>query len=164
MDRVKGKVAIVTGAGSRADGIGNGRAAAILLAREGYPTTEFNVEETNTTAPELEKYPKLYAPWAKNYTDGSGAINLGWILKQPDLAKTFEAIASDGPQHLYGGALGKAVVEHLKSQGGCLTLGDLEAMLSTTAPVWVDPTPPLPLPPMMYSTAELSTSSGPSRT
>lgn len=32
---LKGKVAIVTGAGSRADGIGNGRAAAILLAREG---------------------------------------------------------------------------------------------------------------------------------
>lgn len=29
------KVAIVTGAGSRAEGIGNGRAAAILLAREG---------------------------------------------------------------------------------------------------------------------------------
>jgi NAD(P)-dependent dehydrogenase (short-subunit alcohol dehydrogenase family) len=30
-----GKVAIVTGAGSRADGIGNGRAAAILMARAG---------------------------------------------------------------------------------------------------------------------------------
>ena len=30
-----GRVAIVTGAGSRADGIGNGRATAILLAREG---------------------------------------------------------------------------------------------------------------------------------
>ena len=30
-----GKVAIVTGAGSRADGIGNGRAASILLARAG---------------------------------------------------------------------------------------------------------------------------------
>ena len=30
-----GKVALVTGAGSRGDGIGNGRAAAILLAREG---------------------------------------------------------------------------------------------------------------------------------
>lgn len=30
-----GRVAIVTGAGSRAEGIGNGRAAAILLAREG---------------------------------------------------------------------------------------------------------------------------------
>ncbi|MGE0767443.1 MAG: SDR family NAD(P)-dependent oxidoreductase [Hyphomicrobiaceae bacterium] len=32
---LKEKVAIVSGAGSRADGIGNGRAAAILLAREG---------------------------------------------------------------------------------------------------------------------------------
>jgi NAD(P)-dependent dehydrogenase (short-subunit alcohol dehydrogenase family) len=33
--RLKDKIAIVTGAGSRADGIGNGRAAAILLARHG---------------------------------------------------------------------------------------------------------------------------------
>ena len=33
--RLAGKVAIVTGAGSRADGIGNGRAASILLARHG---------------------------------------------------------------------------------------------------------------------------------
>lgn len=32
---LRGKVALVTGAGSRADGIGNGRAAAILLARQG---------------------------------------------------------------------------------------------------------------------------------
>jgi NAD(P)-dependent dehydrogenase (short-subunit alcohol dehydrogenase family) len=32
---LKDKVAIITGAGSRGDGIGNGRAAAILLAREG---------------------------------------------------------------------------------------------------------------------------------
>ena len=34
-DRLDGKVALVTGAGSRADGIGNGRAASILLARAG---------------------------------------------------------------------------------------------------------------------------------
>lgn len=33
--QLQGKVAIVTGAGSRSEGIGNGRAAAILLAREG---------------------------------------------------------------------------------------------------------------------------------
>ena len=33
--RVKGKVAIVTGAGSSADGIGNGRACAVLLATQG---------------------------------------------------------------------------------------------------------------------------------
>jgi NAD(P)-dependent dehydrogenase (short-subunit alcohol dehydrogenase family) len=33
--RLQGKVAIVTGAGSRAEGIGNGRATAVLFAREG---------------------------------------------------------------------------------------------------------------------------------
>jgi NAD(P)-dependent dehydrogenase (short-subunit alcohol dehydrogenase family) len=33
--RLSGKVAIVTGAGSRAEGIGNGRATAVLFAREG---------------------------------------------------------------------------------------------------------------------------------
>lgn len=35
MGRLEGKVAIVTGAGSQNEGIGNGRAAAILFAREG---------------------------------------------------------------------------------------------------------------------------------
>jgi len=34
-NRVQGKVALVTGAGSPAEGIGNGRASAILLARHG---------------------------------------------------------------------------------------------------------------------------------
>ncbi len=37
--RLAGKVAIVTGAGSRADGIGNGRATAVLLARHGAQVT-----------------------------------------------------------------------------------------------------------------------------
>jgi NAD(P)-dependent dehydrogenase (short-subunit alcohol dehydrogenase family) len=33
-DRLRGKVAIVTGSGSRGPGLGNGKAAAILFARE----------------------------------------------------------------------------------------------------------------------------------
>src|SRR5688500_10862025 len=35
VDRLKGKVAVVTGAGSRGPGVGNGKAAAVLMAREG---------------------------------------------------------------------------------------------------------------------------------
>jgi NAD(P)-dependent dehydrogenase (short-subunit alcohol dehydrogenase family) len=35
VERLRGKVAIVTGAGSRGPGVGNGKAAAILFAREG---------------------------------------------------------------------------------------------------------------------------------
>src|SRR2546423_3977814 len=34
-ERLAGKIAIVTGAGSRGPGVGNGKAAAILMAREG---------------------------------------------------------------------------------------------------------------------------------
>lgn len=45
-----GKVAIVTGAGSRADGIGNGRAAAILLAREGVRVALIDAVPTNAEA------------------------------------------------------------------------------------------------------------------
>ena len=35
VDRLKGKIAVVTGAGSSGDGVGNGKAAAIIFAREG---------------------------------------------------------------------------------------------------------------------------------
>lgn len=47
---LKDKVAIVTGAGSRADGIGNGRAAAILLAREGVKVGLIDATPANAAA------------------------------------------------------------------------------------------------------------------
>lgn len=47
---LKGKVAIVTGAGSRADGIGNGRAAAILMAREGVKVALIDAVTANAEA------------------------------------------------------------------------------------------------------------------
>jgi NAD(P)-dependent dehydrogenase (short-subunit alcohol dehydrogenase family) len=51
-DRVKGKVALVSGAGSSADGIGNGRASAILLARHGAAVglLDFNLAAAEETA------------------------------------------------------------------------------------------------------------------
>lgn len=50
--RLEGKVAIITGAGSRADGIGNGRATAITLARQGALLTlvDQNAEWVERTA------------------------------------------------------------------------------------------------------------------
>ncbi len=47
---LNGKVAIVTGAGSRADGIGNGRAAAILMAREGVRVALIDAVPANAEA------------------------------------------------------------------------------------------------------------------
>ena len=112
---------------------------AIAIARDGYGVTEFNVFETNTTAPEIAAHPALYGPWAKNYTDGSGTIKLGWLLKQPDLAATYEAIAKRGVSHLHGGALGKATVDHLAATGGTLTMTDLESALGSIANAWSEP-------------------------
>ena len=57
------------------------------------------------------------------------------MLKQPDLAATLEQLAAQGPQYLYGGALGQAIVAHLKSLGGYMTMADLEAV----APRWKEP-------------------------
>ncbi|SAL05600.1 short-chain dehydrogenase/reductase SDR [Caballeronia calidae] len=44
-DRVAGKVAIVTGAGSVTEGIGNGRAAALMLARQGAKVALLDINE-----------------------------------------------------------------------------------------------------------------------
>jgi NAD(P)-dependent dehydrogenase (short-subunit alcohol dehydrogenase family) len=55
-DRVQGKIAIVTGAGSSAEGIGNGRAAALLLARHGAKVcvVDFNEVSAIETARMIE--------------------------------------------------------------------------------------------------------------
>jgi gamma-glutamyltranspeptidase/glutathione hydrolase len=110
---------------------------AIALARDGYPVTEFNVEETNLSGPDLKKFAGLYDPWAKTYTDGSGMIALNWVLRQPELARTLGQIAKHGASWLYGGDLGRSIVQHLGDTGGHLTMADLE----TFKPEWKDPLP-----------------------
>ena len=56
-DRVKGKVAIVTGAGSVGPGMGNGKASAILYAREGARVmlVDYNLEAAEETRRLIEE-------------------------------------------------------------------------------------------------------------
>jgi gamma-glutamyltranspeptidase/glutathione hydrolase len=110
-------------------------APAIALAREGFPLVEYNVSAINDTVAEFNGRHAFYDDWARTYTAGTGAVALGDVLRQPDLARTYEAIAAEGPRYLYGGALGQAVVGHVHALGGCLTMADLESV----APVWLDP-------------------------
>src|SRR5689334_7569356 len=110
-------------------------APAIALARDGFPMLEFGVYETNGTAPEIEAHLKLHPLWSQTYTGGKGRIEQGFILRQPDLARTLEALANEGPDHLYRGALRRSSVAHLESLGGTLTTADLEA----AKPVWKEP-------------------------
>jgi len=108
-------------------------APAIALARDGYPLTEFNASSINGLIAEFKRH-SFYDDWANNYTRET-SLSVGQVLRQPDLARTFEAIVAEGPRYLHGGALGKALVAHVRKVGGCLTLDDLEAV----QPVWLDP-------------------------
>ncbi|MBM3645907.1 MAG: gamma-glutamyltranspeptidase [Alphaproteobacteria bacterium] len=109
-------------------------APAVALARDGFPLAEFNVEEINGVSGELRQQP-AGAIWAANYGIGSQPARLGDILRQPDLAGTLEALAAEGPGLLYGGALGKRVVEHVAAMGGSLDMSDLLAV----KPEWKTP-------------------------
>jgi gamma-glutamyltranspeptidase/glutathione hydrolase len=50
----------------------------------------------------------------------------GDTLRQPDLAATLELIAREGASALYGGELGRAVVDHVRANGGEVTAADLD--------------------------------------
>ena len=111
-------------------------APAISLARDGFPLAEYNVATINEVKAEFGRArPDLLPEWASLYLSGGDRVALGEVLRQPALARTFEAIASEGPAYLYGGALGRAVVAKSQASGGCLSLADLEAV----EPRWLDP-------------------------
>ncbi len=110
-------------------------APAIRLARDGFPLIDFNLDSINSAAQELKSHDAFYPEWARVYTGGSGQVARASILRQPDLARTLEAIVHDGPAHLYDGSLGAALVEHVRRLGGCLSLADLAAM----RPRWLEP-------------------------
>ncbi|MBI1777212.1 MAG: gamma-glutamyltransferase [Proteobacteria bacterium] len=108
---------------------------AIRLARDGFPLIEFNMAMMNEVVPELRRHPPLFKEWSRVFQPGGGWATPGQVLKQPDLARTYEAIAEEGPDHLYKGKLGRAVVAHLQKLGGTLNMDDLASM----RPEWRDP-------------------------
>ena len=91
-------------------------APAISVARDGFGLIEFNVEEIGGVTGELRGQAALYPEWSRIYLEGIGGGQpaLGAVLKQPDLARTLEALASEGPALMYGGALGKKLIERLQ--------------------------------------------------
>ncbi|MEJ0078455.1 MAG: gamma-glutamyltransferase [Alphaproteobacteria bacterium] len=115
--------------------LGDALAPATALARDGFPLVEFNVEETNEHAPAIQGEAALSGEFTRNYLRGGNKAEAGRVLAQPELAGTFERLAAAGPQLLYGGELGAAIVTHLTSLGGYMAMKDLEQV----APKWKDP-------------------------
>jgi gamma-glutamyltranspeptidase / glutathione hydrolase len=105
-------------------------APAIKHARQGIPVSPFFVEMVRVSRPR-----NMQPEWLSTYIDPTEDATLNAVLKQPDLAETLEAIASEGPSYLYDGPLGRKMIAHLQSLGGCMTEDDLAAV----APVWEEP-------------------------
>jgi gamma-glutamyltranspeptidase/glutathione hydrolase len=51
----------------------------------------------------------------------------GEPLVQPALARTLETLADEGPSALYGGAIGRTLVDHLRGLGSAMSVEDLRA-------------------------------------
>ncbi len=114
-------------------------APAIAIARDGFELIEFNLEEIGSIGTDIAKHKALYPEWSRVYTAGQGTVSAGFVLKQPDLARTLEALAAEGPGLMYGGALGQKVLDRLNELGGCLTMEDFRAVkLKWTDPVAVN--------------------------
>ncbi|MEE3718659.1 gamma-glutamyltransferase [Tumidithrix elongata RA019] len=103
---------------------------AIQLARAGIPVNQRFVELAK-----LREAAILQNPAAKElFTHNGSAYALGEYLKQPDLAKTLEAIARR-PQDFYTGKIAEAIARDMRDRGGIVTKEDLKAY----KPIWRSP-------------------------
>lgn len=110
-------------------------APAVVLARDGHLVIEFAGASIKQALPALADLP-FFEDWRSTYPGhGGGTPGPGEVLRQPDLARTLEIIASEGPEHFYRGALGRKVIAHLQSRGGCVTMQDMAAV----SPFWLEP-------------------------
>jgi len=65
---------------------------------------------------------------AKVFLTADGAVpELGFIIKQPDLANTLEALAAQGAKGFYTGRVAEDLVSGVRATGGIWTLADLAA-------------------------------------
>jgi len=93
-------------------------APAIHYAEDGFPvSTKLHDDLAGGVKRLNEGGRAIYAP-------GGRVPEAGDLLRNPALAHTLRQIASQGPSALYGGSIGKSIVDFLKPQGGLLVLKD----------------------------------------
>jgi gamma-glutamyltranspeptidase/glutathione hydrolase len=107
-------------------------APAIRLAEEGFPVSPIIAGQW---ASAVERLAKDEGARATYLVDGIRAPKAGEWFRNPDLAASFRLIAKDGPTALYGGELGRRVVDRVRELGGFLTLADL----ANQSVEWVTP-------------------------
>ncbi len=97
---------------------------ALRLAERGFTVTPYLADCIGDAAEDLAHDPDL----AALLLPGGEPLRAGASLRRPIYAHTLKAIAAEGPDALYRGALGQALAKHMARTGGLITLADLAAM------------------------------------
>ncbi|MBZ5557496.1 MAG: gamma-glutamyltransferase [Acidobacteriia bacterium] len=98
-------------------------APAIEIAEGGFPISEALAGGLRGARAKLAKYPSTTKIWFK---DGK-PLEMGDIVKNPDLARTLRTIASRGADPFYRGDIAKNTAAFMKANGGIITEADLAA-------------------------------------
>ena len=107
-------------------------APAIELAENGFPVTPIIAGQWGGLVDLLSEDPGATATYL---IDGERGPEAGEWFRNPDLANSLRMIARDGAATMYGGELGRTIVEGLRPLGGYLELADMAAMEVE----WVEP-------------------------
>ncbi len=105
---------------------------AIRIAEAGFPVTPVIARQWAAATAKLADDAGARATYL---IDGRHAPQAGEWFSNPDLARSFRRIAEEGPEVLYGGSLGRELVQGLHALGGFITIEDL----ASHEPRWVEP-------------------------
>ncbi len=95
---------------------------AVALARDGFEVSDGLARSLERTLDSFKKYPASLAQFSKN----GAPYQAGDTLKQPDLARTLERIADEGPAGFYEGETAALLEKEMKANGGLITREDLK--------------------------------------
>jgi gamma-glutamyltranspeptidase/glutathione hydrolase len=104
---------------------------AISYAREGIPVSS-EVSDNFSTVNLGPGNPSFEATY---FTSEGRLPRIGEIFKNPNLANTLEIITNQGRDGFYTGKVAQTIANHMKTEGGYLTMEDL----ANNQPEWVDP-------------------------
>jgi len=108
---------------------------AIRLATEGFPVDEKYHTMMRYRAEVIKRWP---AATAALLVDGE-VPEIGTLIKLPDLARTLQRVADNGPAEFYSGEFAAQLVQGVRAAGGIWTLDDLAAYrIKERAPITLD--------------------------
>jgi gamma-glutamyltranspeptidase/glutathione hydrolase len=94
---------------------------AVKLARDGFEVSIDLAQSLTSVLNQMRPYPSSVAQFSK----GGIPYEAGEILKQPDLARTLERIAAQGPAGFYEGVTAELIEREMRAHGGLITRDDL---------------------------------------